>query len=95
MGGEPLCPENIFLTHLLITEIRKLVPNVPIYIWTGYTIEELVHRNCSRVTQILSTINYLIDGPYIKQLHDTTLPMRGSSNQRIINIKEFDFSKIL
>ena len=39
MGGEPLCPENEFLIMLLIIEVRKHLPDVPIYIWTGYTLE--------------------------------------------------------
>ena len=94
MGGEPLCPENEFLTLLLILEVRKALPSVPIYVWTGYTIEDLASAT-ERTKQILHSINYLIDGPYIQKLHDTTLQMRGSSNQRIINMKEFDFSKIL
>ena len=42
---------------------------------------------------ILSNINYLIDGPYIQELRDITLPMRGSSNQRIIDMKTVDFSE--
>jgi anaerobic ribonucleoside-triphosphate reductase activating protein len=91
MGGEPLCPENEFLTCLLIIEVRKRVPDVPIYIWTGYTIEELARRG-GKIDTILNSINYLVDGPYIEELHDATLPLRGSSNQRVINIKEFDFS---
>ena len=91
MGGEPLCSENEFLTYLLIMEVRKRVPDVPIYIWTGYTIEELAHRG-GKMDTILNSINYLVDGPYIEELHDATLPLRGSSNQRVINIKEFDFS---
>jgi anaerobic ribonucleoside-triphosphate reductase activating protein len=94
MGGEPLCPENEFLTLLVITEVRKKVPEVPIYLWTGYTLEKLIHRG-NRIKNILSEIDYLIDGPYVEELRDTTLPMRGSSNQRIINIKELDFSKNL
>ena len=92
MGGEPLCPENEFLTLLIITEVRKQIPEVPIFLWTGYTLEELVHKG-NRIKSILSEIDCLIDGPYIEELRDTTLLMRGSSNQRIINTKEFDFSK--
>lgn len=94
MGGEPLCPENEFLTLLLIMEVRKVYPNIPIYVWTGYKIEDLLCTT-ERTKQILTSIDYLIDGPYIEKLHDATLQMRGSSNQRIINMKEFDFSKIL
>ena len=92
MGGEPLCPENEFLTMLLIIEVRKYLPDVPIYIWTGYTLEQLMHRG-ERIRQILKSINYLIDGPYIEAQRDITLPMRGSSNQRIIDMKTVDFSE--
>ena len=91
MGGEPLCPENEFLTMLLIIEIRKKLPDVPIYIWTGYTLEELLQKG-DRMKSILQSINFLIDGPYKQELHDATLQMRGSSNQRIIDMKKIDFS---
>lgn len=91
MGGEPLCPENEFLTMLLIIEVRKKIPDVPIYIWTGYTLEELLQKG-DRMKSILQSIDFLIDGPYKQELHDITLQMRGSSNQRIINMKEIDFS---
>lgn len=88
MGGEPLCNENLFTTEFIIKNIRIAYPNLPIYIWTGYTYEELtdLHDNC--IDLILSQADYLIDGRYIDKLRDTTLPMRGSSNQRIINLKE-------
>ena len=92
MGGEPLCPENEFLTMLLIIEVRNHLPDVPIYIWTGYTLEELIHKG-GKIRQILKSIDYLIDGPYIEAQRDTTLPMRGSSNQRIIDMKTVDFSE--
>lgn len=88
MGGEPLCQENEFLTLLLIMEIQSRIPDVEIYLWTGYKYEDLINHTTDRMKRILSSINFLIDGPYIKELRDTTLPMRGSSNQRIINMKE-------
>lgn len=93
MGGEPLCPENEFLTMLLIIEIRNRVPNVPIYIWTGYRIEDLLSARGDRMLKILHSIDFLIDGPYIERLKDTTLRMRGSLNQRVIDMNKFDFSK--
>lgn len=37
MGGEPLHPNNLFLTDLVITEVKKHYPDIKIYIWTGYT----------------------------------------------------------
>ena len=90
MGGEPLCPENEFMTRLLIMEVRRVLPQTKIYVWTGYKIEELKERNNSFIKDIFYNIDFLIDGPYIEELKDTTLPMRGSSNQRIYDMK-FDF----
>lgn len=86
MGGEPLAEENEFLTYLVIHNVKEKFPNIKIYLWTGYTYEELQTANRYRIEQILSEIDYLIDGPYIQELRNTTLPMRGSSNQRIIEL---------
>jgi anaerobic ribonucleoside-triphosphate reductase activating protein len=88
MGGEPLCEENIFLTCLIIKEVKKYLPEVEIYLWTGYLYEDLLKLTNPQISSILSEINYLIDGPYIDELRDITLEMRGSSNQRIIDLKK-------
>lgn len=88
MGGEPLCDRNIFLTALLIQQVKAKYPNQKIYLWTGYTYEELVKRHDNKTKYVLSNIDCLIDGPFVEELRDTTLQMRGSSNQRIIYPKE-------
>ena len=87
MGGEPLCQENLFLTVLVINEVKRQLPDTKIYIWTGYLYEDLLNDNNVRIQSILNSIDCLIDGPYIEELRDTTLSMRGSSNQRIIKLK--------
>lgn len=87
MGGEPLCEENIFLTYLIIKTVKERLPQTEIYLWTGYTYEELQKSSNKKLQVILNDINVLIDGPFIEELKDLTLPMRGSSNQRIINLK--------
>ena len=86
MGGEPLCSENLFLTTLIIKEVRQQKPNVKIYLWTGYTYEELLSKKTSnpKLEYILDNIDCLIDGPFIQEEKDITLQMRGSRNQRII-----------
>lgn len=94
MGGEPLCPENEFLTMLIILEVRARVPDLKIYLWSGYTLDELMHKG-KRVKDILKQIDYLIDGRFDQNLKDTTLKMRGSSNQQIIDMKTVDFSENL
>jgi anaerobic ribonucleoside-triphosphate reductase activating protein len=87
MGGEPLCSENEFLTLLVIKTVKEKLPNTPIYIWTGYFYEELLKKG-GHMDQILEMADYLIDGPYIEDLRDITLEMRGSSNQRIIKLHD-------
>ena len=88
MGGEPLADQNLFLTYLMVTAVREEYPDIKIYLWTGYTYEELMERHNHRLTDILETIDVLIDGPYIEKERDISLFMRGSRNQRIINLKE-------
>ena len=86
MGGEPLDPNNLFLTDLVISYVKDNFPNKQIYLWTGYTYEELLKRSDSRLKSILQKVNVLIDGPYINELKDITLSMRGSSNQKILTL---------
>ena len=86
MGGEPLCSENIEVTQLVIDTVKEKVPNAKIYIWSGYVYEELV--KCEEIKTMLQKCDYLIDGPYQAELRDLTLEMRGSSNQRIIALKD-------
>ena len=86
MGGEPLCEENLFLTNLVISHIREKVPGVKIYVWTGFLYEDLLKKSNPHLQKILALTDVLIDGPYIEELRDITLPMRGSSNQRVINL---------
>lgn len=89
MGGEPLCEQNAFLTLLVIKTVKEKLPHTKIYIWTGYTYDELVnHHSDSHISQALAYADYLIDGPYIQELRDITLPLRGSSNQKIIDLRE-------
>ena len=87
-GGEPLCRENLFLTTLVCDMARSKHPEVKIYIWTGYTKEELEQSCDPKMSRILdgTYADVLIDGPFIQAEKDTTLFMRGSKNQRIIEL---------
>lgn len=93
MGGEPLCPENQFLTLLIVNEVKQKFPKTKIYIWTGYTLAELKNSSTKgRLEQILSQCEQIVDGRFIESLRDVTLLMRGSSNQNIINCKDIDWN---
>lgn len=89
MGGEPLCQDNIFLTTIVITEMVKRIPDLKIWIWTGYDYD-YIKNNASnpKIQHILETVNGLVTGPYVESLRDITLPMRGSKNQEIIKLKD-------
>ena len=88
MGGEPMCQENLFLTCMLLQNIKLRFPRVKIYLWTGYYYEQLLRMADPKVGLILDMVDVLIDGPYDEKKRDITLKMRGSSNQSIIDLKE-------
>lgn len=77
LGGEPLAEENLEDTLYIINHIRNMFPKIKIYLWTGYTIENLKIKD-------LKKIDVIIDGLYDEKLRDVSLPLRGSSNQRIL-----------
>ena len=95
MGGEPLCDENLFLTHLVISYVREKLPAVKVYIWTGFYYDKLLKNSNPHLKNILELADVLIDGPYIEKLRDITLPMRGSSNQTIINLTKEEKNDII
>ena len=87
MGGEPLCEQNTLLTLMTIQYVKQRLPEIKIYLWTGYYYEDLLKSSDPKIPLILKEIDVLIDGPFIKSLRDITLKMRGSSNQNIIELK--------
>lgn len=92
MGGEPLAQENQEDILGLIVDVKEELPDTPIYIWTGYTYEELQTEIADEIFPatdlqwILEHTDILVDGPYIQEERDVTLLMRGSRNQRILHL---------
>ncbi len=86
LGGEPFDQDEHI--YWFLKRLKHEV-NKPIYLWTGYTIEYLLTRDVPRDCLLENLIDYLIDGEYIDELRDLNLELRGSSNQRIINVKEW------
>lgn len=80
LGGEPLDPQNIKDVDEVLKEVRSAYPNIKIYLWTGYTLEELSDREDAQ--NVLKNVDVLIEGRYIEELR-ADLPLRGSSNQRV------------
>lgn len=92
MGGEPLAWENRLTVLQLIMDVKEELPDTPVYIWTGYTYEELqAEINDATLPDydlkaILNMTDVLVDGPYIQEQRDVTLLMRGSRNQRVLHL---------
>lgn len=86
LGGEPLSAENIPFVREIVQSIRIAYPNIKIFLWTGNVIENLrkERKRNEDLNKILSTIDVLIDGPYVQEKRDVSLKLRGSSNQRIL-----------
>lgn len=93
LGGEPLHENNVSEVLDLILEFKMKFPNKDIWLWTGYTYEELICNNNLTLNNlyrilILLDIDVLVDGRFEKDKKDLSLRFRGSSNQRIIDVKE-------
>ena len=82
MGGEPLCDENAYFTFTTIWRVKYDLPDTLVYVWTGYTFDELLKSDNIYVKEILKYADFIIDGPYIESERDITLDMRGSRNQK-------------
>ena len=92
LGGEPFEPSNQKELINLIRRVKEECPGKTIWMYTGFTYDrDLVTGGCryTEVTdEMLSYIDVLVDGPFVEDLKDITLQFRGSSNQRILNLRE-------
>lgn len=88
MGGEPLCDENAYFTFTTIWRVKYDLPDTLVYVWTGYTFDELLKSDNTYIKEILKYADFIIDGPYIESERDITLDMRGSRNQKIIDLRK-------
>lgn len=79
-GGNPL--DNYGDILELLQEIKSMFGNKKdVWLYSGYTLEEIISKD---MVEMLEYIDVLVDGPYIHELRDISLPFRGSSNQRIL-----------
>lgn len=84
-GGDPLFESNREEVYELIEYIKSVYPNKTVWLYTGYTFNDL--KKFVPIG-VLNKIDVIVDGPYIERFRDTTLKWRGSSNQRVINVRK-------
>ena len=85
-GGHPFEVRNREVIFNLVKEVKTRFPTKDIWIYTGYTWEEI--QNVREILHILYYTDVLVDGPYIENQRDISLHWRGSKNQRVIAVKE-------
>ena len=83
-GGDPLHQPEACLD---IIKRLKAIKNYSIWLYTGYTIEQLQEENNDIINEILQNIDVLVDGPFVLAEKSLDLPFRGSRNQRIITFE--------
>ncbi len=81
-GGDPLYPGNLTGILKLVKRVKETYPEKNVWLWTGYTIEEL----STAQKEVIQYVDVMIDGRFELDKRDLSLPWRGSSNQRIIKL---------
>ena len=95
LGGEPFEPENQKVLVPFLVMFHERFPNKNVWCYTGFTFEQILgegepkSRAATEIAkEMLTLIDVLVDGPFVEELHSITLKFRGSSNQRVIDIKK-------
>lgn len=102
LGGEPMNPKNVVEVSRIIARLKCSFPHKSIWVYSGYTLEELVERWQNSFIDpnidnevgyatgyILRNIDVLVDGKFVAEKKDLKLRFRGSSNQRIIDMPKY------
>ncbi len=92
LGGEPFEPQNQAELLPFLRRVRAEYPAKTIWCYTGYLFDEELlgssRARCEHTDEMLSLIDVLVDGEFVQDLYDISLAFRGSSNQRIIDVKQ-------
>ncbi len=91
LGGEPFEPENQKVLLPFLKKVKSTFPEKDIWVYSGFTFEELTtdgsYCKTAHTGDMLSLVDTLIDGRFVLALKDISLQFRGSSNQRILDVK--------
>ena len=82
LGGEPMHPDNIDGTIKLARRFKEKYPKKNIWAWSGFLFDNICNK------EVLNYIDVLIDGQFVEEKRNPKLKWRGSSNQRVIDVKK-------
>ncbi len=94
LGGEPFEKTNQEGLVPLIKKVKETYPDKKIWCYTGFTFDkqilgEMIKKENRQTTrEMIENIDYIVDGKFVEELKDPSLRFRGSSNQRIIDVKK-------
>ena len=88
LGGEPFEPRNQADVVKLLRRIRTELPEKSIWAFSGYLFEkDMLSGRIGDVSEYLSHLDVLVDGPFVEAKKNLNLRFRGSENQRLIDVK--------
>ncbi len=83
LGGEPMHPKNIEATTRLAKRFKEVYPNKTIWSWSGFLFDEYIKDK-----EVVNYLDVVVDGQFVDELRNPNLKWRGSSNQRVIDVKK-------
>ncbi|MCR5090269.1 MAG: anaerobic ribonucleoside-triphosphate reductase activating protein [Oscillospiraceae bacterium] len=91
LGGEPLEVSNQRALLPFLKKVRSAYPEKSIWLWSGYTWEEITDPqqtrcHCELTAELLRLLDVLVDGKFVLEKKNISLRFRGSSNQRILDV---------
>ena len=96
LGGEPFEPANQRALLPLLRRTRNELPEKTIWCYSGYTLDgelwQPSRARCEATDEMLSLLDVLVDGEFVEAKKDLTLIFRGSSNQRLLRLKDGEFA---
>ena len=81
-GGDPLFPSNRVDVRRLAQEVKEKYPDKTIWLYTGYSWEQVMHY------PVMQYVDVLVDGEFEQDKFDANLRWKGSSNQRVIDVQK-------
>ena len=84
-GGDPLSVYNRMSVIEICKEVKKAFPSIDIWIYTGYTLNELTEQSPNFIQELCNVANHLVDGKFDSQF--SPKPFRGSGNQKVYDLK--------
>lgn len=82
LGGDPFEPENIQWVETLCAYVKHNCPDRDIWLWSGYDFLDFIDN------PIMNYLDVMVDGRFEEDKKDLRLKWRGSSNQRVIDVKK-------